>query len=356
MSVIRTYHTMLQKIQHIVPTGHAYRERTLGWFMAGISHSQSVHTSKVANQIVGEAKRTSQTRRLTRFLDNGKVRVRAWYQPTASQLLQKAAQSGKVHLIIDATKIAQKHQLLMVALAYRRRALPIAWTWVRSQKGHSSGSKQIALLNYVASLIPTEAIVILTGDSEFTPLQATLEQWRWFYVLRQKGSHLYRQSEHSPWQRVDTLATAPSQRHWLTDIQLTQQHQHICHFLAYWRASEKIPWLLATNLPSSRETLHEYKVRPWIEEMFGDLKRNGVDLEKSRLQHFLRLSRLTLIVALLYVWFVAFGSLVIKRGDRHLVDRHDRRDLSIFRIGYDMFLRCLINQRPISLRSVPFFT
>ncbi|MCW5865489.1 MAG: hypothetical protein KIT52_20545 [Anaerolineae bacterium] len=48
-------------------------------------------------------------------------------------------------------------------------------------------------------------------------------------------------------------------------------------------------------------------------------------------------SRLTLVIALLYVQVVAFGSAVIKRGDRHLVDRIDRRDLSIFRIGYDMW-------------------
>jgi hypothetical protein len=90
--------------------------------------------------------------------------------------------------------------------------------------------------------------------------------------------------------------------------------------------------------------------------MFGDFKSNGADLEKSRLRHFLRLSHLTLVVALLYVWLVAFGSAVIKRGARHLVDRNDRRDLSIFRIGFDMLERCLINQQHFSIRDVPYFT
>lgn len=94
----------------------------------------------------------------------------------------------------------------------------------------------------------------------------------------------------------------------------------------------------------------------WIEEMFGDFKRNGADLETSRLRHFLRLSRLTLVVAILYVWLVAFGASTIKRGQRRLVDRADRRDLSIFRIGHDMLERCLINSRPISIRHVPYFT
>ena len=146
------------------------------------------------------------------------------------------------------------------------------------------------------------------------------------------------------------------QQCWLPAIELTEQHRLPCNFLAYWRRGEKQPWLLATNLPSARQTLQQYKVRAWIEEMFGDFKRNGADLQQSRLRHFLRLSRLTLVVALLYVWVVAFGSAVIKRGHRHLVDRADRRDLSIFRIGYDMLERCLINNLPVSLRLVPFFT
>ena len=90
--------------------------------------------------------------------------------------------------------------------------------------------------------------------------------------------------------------------------------------------------------------------------MFGDFKRNGADLQQSRLRHFLRLSRLTMVVALLYVWVVAFGSVVIKRSYRHLVDRVDRRDLSIFCIGYDMLERCLINNLPTSFRQVPYFT
>ena len=76
MTIIQTYHTMLAKIQHIVPTSHAYRARNLAWFLTGIFHSRSVHTSRVANKIPGQAKKQSRTRRLSRFLDNSKVRVR----------------------------------------------------------------------------------------------------------------------------------------------------------------------------------------------------------------------------------------------------------------------------------------
>lgn len=356
MTVIRTYHTMSKQIEHNVPTGHAYRARNLAWYMTGMYHSKSVHTSKVAGQIPGQAQRTSQTRRLSRFLNNKRVQVREWYAPTAKQLLAEAAQTGEIRLIIDATKVAQNHQLLMVALAYRRRALPVAWTWILSAKGHSSGAKQAALLQYVHDLVPADVPVVLTGDSEFTPLQPYLESWQWHYVLRQKGSHLYRQLPQAAWQRLDTLLTKSGQQCLLPAVELTERKRTPCNLLAHWQLGEKEPWLLATNLPAPKLALRYYRVRPWIEEMFGDFKSNGADLERSRLQHFLRLSRLTLVVALLYVWIVAFGATTIKRSRRTLVDRSDRRDLSIFRIGFDMLQRCLINHLPISIRAVPYFT
>lgn len=95
--------------------------------------------------------------------------------------------------------------------------------------------------------------------------------------------------------------------------------------LVWWKVSEKKPWLLVTL----QGALRIYQRHMWIEEILGDFKKHGFDLESSCLHHFLRLLRLTLVVALLYVWLVAFGSQVIKRGQRHRVYRADRKDLSI---------------------------
>lgn len=59
--------------------------------------------------------------------------------------------------------------------------------------------------------------------------------------------------------------------------------------------------------------------------------------------HFLRLSCLTLAVAILYVWLVSVGTRTIRSGLRHLVDRTERRDLCIFQIGLRFVERCLIS-------------
>jgi len=284
MAIVQTYHTFRQQIRQMLPVKHVSRLRNLAWLMTGIYASRSVHLSHIASGMLGRAKRRSRTRRISRFLHNGHVRVRQWYEPVAERLLAEAVTNGRtVQLIIDTTKVTNGHQLLMVAIAYRKRALPLAWTWIRNKKGHSSGRKQKALLSYVYQLMPKTAAVVVTGDSEFTPLQELLEHWRWGYVLRQKGSHKIRYSEQGTWRRVDELVTRPGQTVWLKGVQLTQKYQHDANFLAIWRPGYATPWLLATNLPTIRATTHFYKRRMWIEEMFGDFKRQGFDLEKSRL-------------------------------------------------------------------------
>jgi hypothetical protein len=305
--------------------------------------------SKVADKIPGDATATSRERRLMRFLSNPAVRVREWYEAIAIAILKGMAESlGEIRLIIDGTKIGFGHQLLIVTVAFRRRAIPIAWTWIRCSR------KQLALLSYVRSLLPKGIPVLLVGDSEFGSVDAlkTLKRWGWTYVLRQKGSHQIKLLGQRQWQRFDALITKPGQCLWLGPGFLTYAHHFKVKLLAYWKIGEDEPWLLATNLSTPQDTLAAYRRRMWIEEMFGDLKTHGFDLERTHLRHFMRLSRLTLAAALLYVWLVAFGSHVIKTGLRRLVDRADRRDLSIFRIGYRMVERCLANEFAFSISFV----
>jgi len=357
MSINHLYHTWFKQIEQLRPGERVTRLRNLAWLLVGICRSKSVHLSKVALKIPGDANTLSITRRLSRFLDNPAIRVREWYEPIARSMLQAIADTvGEIRLIVDGTKVGFGHQLLMVAVAFRRRAIPIAWTWVRKSRGHSSAAKQLSLLAYVRRLIPAKTPVLLVGDSEFGAVEVIrqVETWKWRYVLRQKANHRVKLSE-SDWQRFGDLIEKPGQSYWLGRGLLTSKHAHPTNLLTHWKKGEKEPWLLATNLPSRREGLGAYRRRMWIEEMFGDMKGNGFDLESTHLRHFLRLSRLTLAVALLYVWLIAMGSKAIKDGQRHLVDRAERRDLSIFQIGLRSVERRLTNALLVSIRLQPVY-
>jgi len=356
MSINRLYHTWFQRITQLRPDERVSRRRTLVWLMIGIYRSRSVHLSLVAGKIPGRALLLSTVRRLSRWLDNSAVRVREWYDPVAAEVLQSmAASTREVRLIADGSRVGSGHQLLMVSLAFRRRAIPLVWTWVKCPKGHSSATKQLALLAHVRCWVPADIPVLLVGDTEFGAM-AVLEQldsWQWRYVLRQGTIHGVQLPGQTSWEKFGSLVQNPGQSRWVEGALLTARSAYPTNLLAYWAIGEEKPWLLATNLPCQRAALQAYRRRMWIEEMFGDMKGHGFDLETTHLRHFLRLSRLTLAVALLYVWLVSVGTQAIKHGQRRLVDRNDRRDLSIFQIGWRIIDRCLTNGLDILLTLHP---
>jgi hypothetical protein len=254
-------------------------------------------------------------------------------------------------LIVDGTKIGCGHQLLMVCLTYRKRAIPIVWTWVKQVRGHSGGEKQLALLAYVRKLIPSRAAVFVVGDCEFGSVAVLrqLDQWHWFYVLRQKSDTGVWLNASNGWQTFDSFIHQPGESFWLGTGYLTIKEIYPVSLLVHWGSGEKEPWCLATNLPDLSMTLQYYRRRMWIEEMFGDMKKHGFDLESTMLRHFERLSRLTLAVALLYVWLISIGTRTIRNGLRKLVDRTDRRDLCIFQIGLRFIEKCVINAQPFKI-------
>jgi hypothetical protein len=352
MPINTLYHTWFQRIRELRPNQRVTQVRNFVWLIVGIHQSRSVHLSRISTKIPGSAKLLSFTRRLSRLLDNPAIRVREWYKPIAQGWLEAQFRHlGEIRLIVDGTKVGFGHQLLIVCLAYRKRAIPIAWTWVKHVKGHSTAGKQLALLAYVRKLLPTQAAIFLVGDCEFGSMEVLrqLDQWRWFYVLRQKTRTHVWLNEQQGWKDFGTFVQKPGQSVWLGAGYLTEKEIYPVNLLVHWETGEDEPWCLATNLPDRQMTLRYYARRMWIEEMFGDLKRHGFDLESTMLRHFLRLSRLTLAVVLLYVWMLSVGTQTVRAGLRHLVDRKERRDLSIFQIGLRFIERCLTNALPFKL-------
>jgi hypothetical protein len=270
----------------------------------------------------------------------------------ARQLLARAAQQ-RLTLIVDASKVSAGHQLVMVALAYKKRALPLAWTWVAYAKGSVSTRTQLALFKRVRGLLPEGAQVILVGDAGFSSVLVLreLEGWGWQYALRQKGWFLIQRTGQTDWERLDSLLTAAGQQVWIAAVCFTAKRQHPTAILAVWQTGYERPWLLTTNLGAARDARQAYARRMWIEEMFGDWKGHGWDIETTHLRHPDRLSRLVFALAVLYIWLVLAGERLIKAGWRTWVDRTDRRDLSLFRIGWDVLQRCFTLDRALPIPS-----
>ena len=353
----RVYGSLYLRLVQLWPDECDSRVVNMVYLLMGIWGARSVQTGRIAAYIPVLAKKMSIVRRLERFLDNGAVRVKAWYKPIALGIIAAASVVGEIHLVLDTTKVSTHHRLLMVGVAYRRRVLPLAWTWVSSSRGHSSTGKQVALLSYVRSLIPSGIRVSLVGDCEFghNPVLSAMQQWGWDYALRQSGQILTQLPGRQDWVRLDSLISKRGDCRFIGEVKLAACHGYRTNLMLCWDKRYPEPWLLATNLTKPFLILRLYHRRAWVENMFGDLKDNGFDFERSALRHFLRLSRLTLAVCLLYVWFLAFGTDLVKLDLHKEVDRADHRNLSLFRIAWDYLQRVLQWAIPFDVTFEPFF-
>jgi hypothetical protein len=133
---------------------------------------------------------------------------------------------------------------MMVSLAYRKRAIPIAWTWVRHIKGHSSAARQLSLLTSVRSLLPPGIAVLLVGDCEFGPVDVLcqLDQWQWDYVLRQKTNTHVCLNQETTWQDFRSYLQKAGQSRWLGKGCLTESEIYEVNLLIHWQLGEPEPW------------------------------------------------------------------------------------------------------------------
>ena len=356
MPIPHLYRSLHNHLLQRIPDPCDTRLTNLIYLMMGMFLAGSVQLPKIARKLPLRQQKLSVVKRLSRFLDNPAVRPRKWYAPIARQLLLDAGQSGEIRLIIDCSKVAFGFRLVMVAVAYRRRSLPIAWTWAMGSRGHTTTHIQLALLKYVRdALLPQHTPVLLVGDGEFSAgiVLDYLRVWGWNYVLRLAcDTQVLVHGSGVMWQRVDSFPLKRDLALFLPRVTLTRAYPQSSHVLCFHSKTEQTAWFLATNLPSATLALQAYKRRMWIEEMFGDMKGNGFDLECSHLGRFLRLSRLTLAACLMYLWVMAMGEMVKDRQLHAEVDRR-RGDLSLFRLGWDFIDRRLALCDPLPLVSLP---
>ena len=100
----------------------------------------------------------------------------------------------------------------------------------------------------------------------------------------------------------------------------------------------------------AEEACHWYKRRYRIETLFSDKKSRGFHIDKSHLSQPARLARLLVASSLAYIWMIYLGLSVIQEGCTDLIDRVDRTDKSLFRLGLDWLDYLLKWEKPFSVQ------
>lgn len=306
-------------IDQTLPPLRKTRHRNLSRLLTGLYRAEHVHLSAMVDELPGPAQQTSKTRRMRRFLNNEEVDPGRWYRPVARMLLREASESGRLRILVDRLELSGKRRLLVAALAYRRRALPIWWR-VQRQTGATGAELQASFLEELVELAPPEAEAVLIGDGEFhsVDLLERARQEGWAYCVRLHADTYVQTDGEQAWRECRALDPVEGERRYVQDVRIAKSRDFGPVNLVYhWAEGEKEPWRLVTNLSPDftvvRFTVVRfYQRRMWVEELFGDWQEERFHLHQTRLYEPETLSRLILGLSLVYVWLVAVASYVVK--------------------------------------------
>ncbi len=198
--------------------------------------------------------------------------------------------------------------------------------------------------------IPKGAEVVLLGDGEYDSTE--MVEWvqthtDWFFVLRTAPSLLVQQGE--TWHKVATFAKQQECLVTAYQVTFTQTAALSLNLVAWWGATYEEPIYLITNLPNGSRACWFYKRRFRIETFFSDQKSRGFHIHKSHLSDPIRISRLLIAACLAYIWMICLGLFVIAQGKTGLIDRTDRIDKSLFRLGLDWLKHVLKRGLPFDV-------
>ena len=281
-------------------------------------------------------------RRLQRFLSNRRVNWAVSSQALAAWVLELFS-GTLVVLLVDETSLQDKLRVMSVCLAYRGRAIPLAW-WC--YPAHRWPKPQVALigelLQRVADVMPPGKTVLVQADRGIgcSPrLLRRIQALGWFYLVRVQGQVRLRLADGrcvAFRQLLPAVGTAWAGAVWAFKKAQWQR----CWAVAYWKRPHQQPWLLLTNWPQAQAPW--YAIRMWEELAFRDLKSGGWQWQRSRVWDPAHANRLWLVMALAYVWILSLGTQVVRdKALRHEFSRGQRWAHSVFQLGLRMLRRAI---------------
>ena len=339
---------MLKQMITIEGKGHM---ATLAMMIAGIVTGRNAQLSVMSTEIAVAAKEKSVEMRLRRWVKRTQIDAEVVYMPFAKQILAALAEHGLV-LVMDGSQAGRGCMVLMVGVLYRKRALPIAWIVYKGKKGHTTAQRHIQALEKVLPLLPEGAEVVLLGDAEYDTTEMIVwvqKNTTWKYVLR-TSPQIYVQ-EGSQNQPIGNYPLAKGQLFQRSQVGFTQAAEVSLNLIGWWGSRYEGPLYLVTNISNGYQACKYYRRRFQIETFFSDQKSRGFYVHKSHLSDPLRLSRMLIAACLAYLWMICLGVWVISESKTGLIDRTDRIDKSLFRLGLDWIKYALRH----NLEIVPIF-
>lgn len=291
-------------------------------------------------------------------------------------------------LAVDASTLSDRFSLLVISLVYRGCGIPVAWKVLEATTKGSWKPHWLALFGHLKGAIPEDWQVIVTADRGLYAkwMYEAITDLHWHPFLRIN----HHQGEYQPHsdQKFLPLSSVVLQcgDAWSGRVTCFKTNPLSCTLLGRWDAGYQDPWLVVTDLDPQQAEILWYGMRSWIECLFKDIKRGGLNWQLTRMDDPERVERLWLAIAVATLWLVSVGgqadaqlpecSLPVSSLSEHSPDTHhpplntlrepediatsipsqtsskrSGRLLSCFRRGFIVILATLIKGEPLPTGS-----
>jgi Transposase DDE domain len=293
------------ELKQRLPKQRKTQRDKLALLVATMLHIRSANLVELAAGLPRESDRWDMGYQwISRFLANQHVCCDTVMQPFAADILARAVNPGEaIPLILDQSKLSDRHQVLMLSVRWGERALPVAWR-VEETDGAIGFATQKDLLDAVRTWLPAATGVVLHADRFYgTPDLSRLCQDRgWDYRLRLKSNLIARIAS----RKTNTGELANSGVPYFEAVALTGKRVSTNIGIIH-DPGHVEPWIIAMSAKPGYLTTLDYAKRWGIEPMFSDFKSRGFGITQTQIHDPDRVGRLILVMALALYWAVSTG-------------------------------------------------
>jgi len=343
-----------EEVGRVAPTLPAWQRHGVALFSLGIALAKHCSLARVAAVVPGLAVVASITRRFERLLANERVDVRAARGTIVAAILSQA-RGQTLWLVLDEThqgrtETGARLGMLALRLVYRERAIPLAWVCYRPGRAPARFPVLIGrLIDEVAAALPptTEAVLMTDRGLSWPAVVDHCRRVGWSILGRVQGSTRV-QTADGRTRPIADLAPRPGTRWRGRGRAFQKAAWRDLNLVAVWRRGDDEPWLLVTDLAPDWVRSTQYRHRMDIELSFRDDKSSGFGWDQSRVREPAHMDRLLLILQLAAGLVLSLGLSVLQRGDRRILERPDRRTLSLFALGLRSLDRARFHLLPLA--------
>ena len=279
-------------------------------FSRAVVLARSSQVRKIAAASGGRA--DSQRRRLQRFVAHPQP-MNAFFVSWVRQVMELVT-TRTVVLVVDDTTIGGRLKVMVVALAFEGRCIPLVWrVFVANSRDGYPAEGQSAMIAGMLALVkqgmPRGRRVRVLADRGIgtSPvLMRAIMDLKWtflFRVTRQSKLILPDGQEVTFYDQVQQAGDSYA----AGGLVFKKRGRVPAQVRVLWGKEAKERWALVTN----DETLTgwEYAQRMWIEEAFRDLKSHGWQVEEVLWTDPERMARLWIFLVVAYAWMLLLGAM-----------------------------------------------